>query len=56
MKSFETSQFGYRLLILIFQSRRLNNKIIFIHERALEITCQDHILTFQELLNKDNSV
>ena len=34
---------------LDFQSRRPNNKITFIHERALEIT-------YQELLNKDNSV
>ena len=40
----------------MFHSRRLNNKINSIHERALRITYQDHISTFQELLNKDNSV
>ena len=40
----------------MFHSRRLNNKINSIHERALKITYQDHISTFQELLNKDNSV
>ena len=56
MKSFVTSQFGYCLLIWMFHSRRLNNKINSIHERALRITYQDHISTFEELLNKDNSV
>ena len=56
MKSFVTSQFGYCPLIWMFHSRRLNNKINSIHERALRITYQDQISTFQELLNKDNSV
>ena len=56
MKSFVTSQFGYCPLIWMFHSRRLNNKIKSIHERALKITYQDHIFTFQELLNKGNSV
>ena len=37
----------------MFRSRRLNNSI---HERALRITYQDNTSTFQELLNKDNSV
>ena len=40
----------------MFHSKRLNNKINSIHERALRINYQDHISTFQELLNKDNSV
>ena len=40
----------------MFHSRRLNNKINFIHERALRITYQDNVSTFQELLNKDDSV
>ena len=56
MKSFVTSQFGYCPLIWMFHSRRLNSKINSIHERALRITYQDQISTFQELLNKDNSV
>ena len=38
------------------RSRRLNNKINTIHERALRITYQDNMSTFQELLNKDNSI
>ena len=40
----------------MFHSRRLNNKINSTHERALRITYQDHLSTFQELLNKGNSV
>ena len=56
MTSFVTSQFGYCLLIWMFHSRRLNNKQNSIHERAVRITYQDRISTFQELLNKDNSV
>ena len=55
MKSFITSQFGYCPLIWMFHSRRLNNKINSIHERALSITCQIHVSIFQELLNKGNS-
>ena len=37
MKSFITSQFGYCLLVLIFHSRSLNNKINSLYERALRI-------------------
>ena len=43
-------------LIWMFHSRRLSNKINSIHERALRISYQDNTSTFQELLNKDNSV
>ena len=56
MKSFVTSQFRYCPLIWMFHSRRLNNKINSIHERALRITYQDRIFTSQKLLNKDNPV
>ena len=56
MKSFITSQFGYCPLIWMFHSRALNNKINSIHERALRITYNDSKSTFEELLNKDNSV
>ena len=37
-------------------ARHLNNKLNSIHERTLRITYQDCTSTFQELLNKDNSV
>ena len=56
MKSFVTSQFSYCPLISMFHSRRLNNEITSIHERALRVTYPDNTSTFQELLNKDNSV
>ena len=56
MKSFITSQFGYCPLIWMFHSRALNNKINSIYERALRITYNDSKSTFEELLNKDNSV
>ena len=56
MKFFVTSQFGYYPLIWMFRSRRLSNKINSIHDKVLRITCQDHRRTFQELLNKVNSV
>ena len=56
MKSFITSQFSYCPLIWVFHSRRLNNKINSILERALRITYQDNTSEFQGLLNKDQSV
>ena len=56
MKSFVTFQLSYCPLIWMFHSRRLNNKINSAHEKALRITYQDNTSTFQELLNKDNSV
>ena len=56
MKSLITSQFGYYPLIWMFHSTALNNKINSIHERALRITYNDSKSTFEELLNKDNSV
>ena len=56
MKSFITSQFGYCPLIWMFHSRTLNKRINSIHERSLRITYSDKVSTFQELLEKDNSV
>ena len=56
MKSFISSQFGYCPLIWMFHSRGLNNKINLLHKRALKITYGDKDLTYQELLEMDNSV
>ena len=56
MKAFVESQFGYCPIIWMFHSRGLNNKINRIHEKALRITYKDKSSTFQELLEKDNSV
>ena len=56
MKAFIESQFGYCPLVWMFHSRSLNNKINRIHERALRITYNDKSSSFQNLLEKDNSV
>ena len=56
MKAFVTSQFSYCPLVWMFHSRKMNNRINRIHERALRLVYQDHVSTFDELLDKDNSV
>ena len=56
MKGFVTSQFGYRPLAWMFHSNGLNNKTNSLHERALRITYGDRSSSFQDLLNKENSV
>ena len=56
MKAFIiSSQFGYCLLVWMFHSRGLSNKINSLHERALRITYSDISSSFEDLLNKDNS-
>ena len=55
MKAFIESQFSYCPLIWMFHSRELNNRINRLHERALRLVYKDSILTFEELLQKDNS-
>ena len=56
MKSFIMSQFGYCLLIWMFHSRTLNNKINSIHQRALIITYTNRKSSFEELVRKGNTV
>ena len=56
MKTFITSQFNYAPLTWMFHNRTLNNKINKLHERALRIVYKNNELTFQEMLEKDNSV
>ena len=56
MKAFIESQFGYFPLVWMFHSRSFNNKINRIHERALRITYNDKSSSFQNLLEKHNSV
>ena len=55
MKTFVKSQFNYCPLICMFHSRRLNNKIKNVHEKALRIVYSDYKSTCQELLDKDAS-
>ena len=56
MKTFIESQFNYCSLIWMFHSRTLNHKINKLHERALRIVYKNDELTFQQLLEKDNSL
>ena len=56
MRAFVTSQFSFCPLVWMFHSRTLNNKIDKLHERALRVVYKNQNLTFEELLEKDNSV
>ena len=56
IQSFMTSKFKYCALIWMFHSRELNDKINSFYARALRITHNGSKSTFEELLNKDNSV
>ena len=56
MKAFIASQFSYYLLAWMFHSKRYDNKINALHERALRITYGDKTSSFNELLEKNNSV
>ena len=40
----------------MFHSRKLNNRINHIHERALRLVYKDYTSSFEELLLKDNSL
>ena len=55
LKSFIESQFGYCPLIWMFHSRKLNNRINRLHERALRLVYKDPKLTFEILLELDKS-
>ena len=56
MNAFSNSQFSYCPLIWMFHSRLVNNKINRLHERCLRILYSDNQSTFEELLEKDNTV
>ena len=55
MQAFIFSQFGYCPLVWMFHSRKLNNRINKIHERALRIVYQDEQSSFDALLQRDES-
>ena len=55
MKSFIESQFGYCPLVWMFHSRSLNNRINILHEKALRLVYGNNKLSFEELLELDNS-
>ena len=56
LKTFIESQFSYCPLVWMFCSRKMNNKINRIHERALRLVYQDYTTTFEDLLKKDKSL
>ena len=55
MKTFIESQFNYCPLVWMFHSRHINTRINKLHERALRVVYKDEKLTFNQLLEKDNS-
>ena len=56
LNSFITSHFSYCPIVCMFHSRKINETINHIHERALRIVYKDFNLSFQELLIEDNSL
>ena len=56
MNNFVSPQFPFCPLTRIFHSRELNHKIKRLHERFLRVVYHDTTSSFEELLQKDNSV
>ena len=56
MRTFIESQFNYCPLLWMNHSRQVNHKINKLHERALRVVYRDEDLTFEQLLDKDNSM
>ena len=56
LKSFMTSHFSYCLIAWMFHSRKLNERINHIHERALKTFYKGFNSLFQLLLIEDNSL
>ena len=56
LKTFIESQFSYCPLVWMFCSRKMNNKMNHLQERALRLVYQDYTASFDELLKKDNSL
>ena len=56
IKTFLCSQFGYCPLLWTFQSKKLNNRVNSLRERALRVVYSDYNATFSELLSNDKSV
>ena len=54
-KTFIESQFGWRPLIWMFHSWRVNNEINHLHERSLRIIYKDNYSSYADLLAKDKS-
>ena len=48
--------YQYCPLVWMMHSRKLNNRINKIRERALRVTCNNNHFTFVELKGKENSM
>ena len=55
LKAFIESLFNYCPLLWMFQSITLNKKLNKLHMRALRVVYKDNSLTFEQMLEKDNS-
>ena len=55
MKAFIETRFNYCPLMWIFNSRKINNKINSIHEKAWRLVYSDPVSFFGKLLKKDRS-
>ena len=56
MRTFIESQFNYCPLVWMFCSRKMNEKINHIHERALRLVYNDYESTFDRLLKNDKTI
>ena len=56
MNSFMKSDFSYCPIVWMFHSKKIDNRINRIQERALRIVYQDYSSCFEDLLQKDNSL
>ena len=56
MNSFFNAEFNYYSLIWMLHSRKNNNKIKLLNERCLRLIYSDKTSTYENLLEKDNSV
>ena len=54
LNAFITSHFSYTPVVWMFHSRKLNNRINNIHERALRLVYKDYISSSDDLLATDN--
>ena len=54
-RSYFESQFKYCPLVWMFHGRQINNRIIFLHKKALKTIYDDSTSSFESLLEKDNS-
>ena len=56
LKTFIESQFSYCSLVWMFCSRKVNNRINHVHERALRLVYNDYKTSFEQLLKNDKSI